>query len=187
MIYESRYWKDPLLRSAAFLEKSSLIVSDELRSDQYDDLWSECEYHVMHGFFSIRKLIDAETKLTTPLLNCQLTVEKCSAIGNPARHQRWELEDYYDVQNWNKIQKPIYWICSQIIHSFIFWNDFDAEGRATGFFFASDKEKAKACYWISIEKVIQCFKQFGSDYPSSQRRTLELDSSGNTTWKYVLE
>ena len=52
MIYESHYWKEPLLASAKWLSKLRLI--ENTRETTYVKL----EKELMLGFYSVRKLIE---------------------------------------------------------------------------------------------------------------------------------
>ena len=78
MIYESSYWKEPLLAAADFL---STIRIDEEDSD--DDL-ARVEREILIGFYSVRKLLDTfKVSSSTKTMNFGLRyfeIDKSQAI-----------------------------------------------------------------------------------------------------------
>ena len=76
MIHESCFWKEPLLESALrFKEYCSYSEIDE-------ETYVKIEKDIFIGFYSIRKLIDTETKVTDTLKAGKYSVQWYLHIGD---------------------------------------------------------------------------------------------------------
>ncbi len=81
MIWESCYWKEPLLAS------SKEVLGIGQTENPSDDELGKLEYLVMTGFYSIRKLLEAETKLSSSTRDGTFTT-----IRYPIKRVRKNLE-----------------------------------------------------------------------------------------------
>ena len=70
MIWESWYWKQPLLEVADRLE--SFKASQDLSEDQV----AQVERDIFIGFYSVRKLFEAPTKITDKTRSLSLILQK---------------------------------------------------------------------------------------------------------------
>ena len=70
MIYESRYWNKPL-------KKLSKIISRAINiKDIDDDNRGKIEREIMVGFFAIRKLCEAELKLSSSTMKMKIDLQR---------------------------------------------------------------------------------------------------------------
>lgn len=161
MIWESSFWKEPLLKSAVYLDKVRLNERTSERT------LVRIEKEVLVGFYAIRKLVEA-FKITdkTKTLSFNLS-------WYPARRR-------VDLMNWHRVEKNYFmeqrqseerdllFLSNQFIHSYLFLASED-RGRLSGFFVASDRERHKKCYFVERQQVVQAFRSVGSDYPIERR------------------
>jgi len=75
MIWESWYWKQPLLEVAERLE--SFRASNDLSEDQI----AQVERGIFIGFYSVRKLFEASTKITDRTRGLSLFLQKHSNLN----------------------------------------------------------------------------------------------------------
>lgn len=167
MIWESRYWKQPLLvaskRTASIIEVS----------DPNDDLLGELEHLLMTGFFSVRKLFEAGTKLSSSSMELKyklnrfpIRAEKMEHGPFPDKMNYHHLDRFYDFDKPNLVEKDLGYVCNQFIHSFVFAFMFDDDAKVESVCVASDKDKNKFCNVFQISDALQIFKTVGNDYPS---------------------
>ncbi|MEA5448296.1 hypothetical protein VB780_06940 [Leptolyngbya sp. CCNP1308] len=168
MIYESRFWKNDLLKQA-----------NSLRSRMLQKRWPEAsfarlEQDMMLGFYSIRKLIESK-KLSDAVANQSLEALSYEWMGEPVTLiNKNKIEKLYNLNSGHKIQKKLIFFCHQFIHSYIFEVLFDENYRLNGIFISSDKERNKALYLVKLQSVIDIFEQVGSDYPTNLEYTINF-------------
>jgi hypothetical protein len=99
MIWESRYWKKPLLRTAKRLR--ALKNAGELGDKQYVQL----ERDIFIGFYSVRKLFETFGKITDATKSLQIQLswhpnrKEVDWLNN---HRLDELYDFESVQKFTK-------------------------------------------------------------------------------------
>jgi hypothetical protein len=152
MIFESKYWKDDLLRKAVALEK---------RKNQKrwsDSSFARLEQDVMIGFYSIRKLVDAK-KVADAFCKRKIEIIAYPWTGRPVtflnRHDFWEL---YQLDRPTVKMRKLRFLCNQIIHSFVYEINFDDDNKFAGISFSSDLERNKWLYSIEIDRIIGIFR-----------------------------
>jgi hypothetical protein len=111
MIYESRYWKEPLLRAASWLEK--LRVRDET----IDVSLARVEREVFIGFFAIRKLLDTfKVSSSTKKLTFNLSWSPCLAqidyLNAHRIDQLFGLDNGKSVVDQKRLRTKISTLCS---------------------------------------------------------------------------
>ncbi|KZX59192.1 hypothetical protein A3709_16755 [Halioglobus sp. HI00S01] len=79
MISESHYWKDELLDVVRRLKSTKAIFHER------KDALFQLEKDLLVGFYSVRKLIEARTKVTDETRQAQYTVQKKPNI-KPVNH-----------------------------------------------------------------------------------------------------
>ena len=159
MIWESKYWKEPLLKSARYLQRLRLDGSTSERT------YVRIEKEVFFGFYSIRKLLD--------------TFKVSDSIKTMRFEVAWHLNrTSVDYMNWRKIEqnynlsiqksetRDLRFICNQFIHSYIFIPS-EHDNRLDGFFVVSDRERFAKCYFVKLEQVLRAFRAVGRDYPEN--------------------
>lgn len=97
MIFESQYWKEPLLVSARWLSK--LRLSEGTRESTYVRL----EKELMIGFYSIRKLIETikisdSTKEIKFDIEWYKNIKKVDWLNHAFLHENYDLTKSYSEQ-----------------------------------------------------------------------------------------
>lgn len=163
MIHESYYWKQPLLRSARWLEKT--LVDDE----SSERILARAEREIFVGFYAVRKLLETfSLSSTTKLLTYDLTFFNAQDNANPDHFNRDNLEKHYNLGKENTEARDIGFICNQVIHSFIFIFALSEAGQIDGIYLSSDKMRKSKLYFVPASTIIQLFRVVGRDYPSEQ-------------------
>ncbi len=161
MIWESSYWKKPLLRLA---KKYSLWKSPREWTER--ELVS-LEKDIFVAFYSIRKLMDA-WKLSDSALEMTVNVSVYQNKGKNVTYLNWDrIEELYDFSSMKIEQRKLRFICNQVIHSYVFTLDISKRGSFEGILFCSDYEKDKNLYGLDVTELINTLNVVGYDYPSS--------------------
>lgn len=159
MIHESSYWKEPLLESAKKFKEFELL------SEIDDATYVEIEKAIFIGFYSIRKLLESETKVTDSL---KLEKRSITWFGHIGDEVTWrnshKLDQLYDFDRSNSEDRILWFIASRIIHSFIFDLCINENGGLSGIPFTSDSDKNEKLYELSINGVIDIFELVGNNY-----------------------
>lgn len=158
MIWESSFWKDPLLASANWLRKVRLTERTSEKTIV------RIEKEIFLGFYSIRKLLDAK-KVSTAIESITFNV-----IWHPnierVDHLNWHrIDELYDLTSTNTETHDLRFLCNQFIHSYVFSPVVDSQ-RIKGFYVSSDFERNKRLYFVDLELVLKLFRNVGRDYPS---------------------
>lgn len=166
MISESKYWKDPLLKTAAWIEKPRKKVIDRKYMVKF-------EQEILIGFYAIRKILDAfkvSTKISKKKFHLESFNSKPGAIID---HMNWHrIEEHYDLDNKKNELKDIRFVCNQIIHSYVFCPWISDDGtKVEEILIASDYERHKKLYKYPISLVTSIFQEVGNNYPKNEIRT----------------
>ena len=170
MIYESKFWKDDLLKQAEFLQTRI--------TQKY---WTEnslayLEQILMLGFYSIRKLIEAR-KLSDIVANQKITVRTYKNNGKPVTRLNWtSIDKLYELCNAKSVAKDLIFFCHQFVHSYIFLASFGENNDWDGVFINSDRERNQALYFIEIYKIVDLFEQTRNDYLTSIQYTENIET-----------
>ena len=161
MIYESVYWKDPLLSAAKWLR--SIRISERTRESTFVRI----EKEILVGFYSIRKLFDThKVSDSTKEITYTLTWFPKLPNAKPVDQLNWhQLDKLYDMSTENKEKRDIRYLCNQFIHSYVFV--MCGEFRINGFFVVSDKFRNKKVYYVPLSDILHAFRLVGRDYPAS--------------------
>jgi hypothetical protein len=159
MIWESYYWKEPLLKSASYLSRVSL--NERTKESTYVRI----EKEVFSGFYVIRKLIEAQ-KVTDETKQMSFTLRHHPAVRR-VDHLNWHhIDQNYDLTRSGVEERDLIFLCNQFIHSYLFlaaeYND-----RLDGIFVASDRTRHTKCYFVTINQVLKAFRAVGRSYPSA--------------------
>ncbi|EGR0582445.1 hypothetical protein LT011_18305 [Vibrio cholerae] len=160
MIYESSYWKQPLLESA----KRLIAMKSEI--DLSEETLAQIEKDIFIGFYSIRKLFDT-IKVTDALKSNKYPV---TWFPHQGREVTWlnnyRVDEHYNLNNKNTETRDLWFIASRLIHSFVFQISLSDQGGLEGIFFASDSDKNKKVYYLSVEDIADFFNDVGNNYVS---------------------
>lgn len=167
MIYESKYWKDPLLRSARWMKRA-----------RFDDDHAErelvrLERELFVGFYSIRKLLDT-FKVSPSTRQMKLVLKWSPSNGQVVDYMNaHRLEKLYKLKQQTGEQRDLLFLCNQFVHSYVFMPVIDEKHSFIGVYVSSDRSRHERIYYVNAQQIIDVFKTVGNDYPSKQymRRT----------------
>lgn len=166
MVWESGYWK---------LRLKNLVSEIESLSDQPDasDLdISNLEIATFTGFFLIRKLIEAQTKLSHKIENQNLRCKTSSKISDAPLVDilnRFETHELYDLEGFVQTNVPLRKMCNIFVHSVFLCMVYDTkhfpegEGVVTGVHLTSSYDKEVSIYWVEINEIIRVFQSVIED------------------------
>ncbi len=170
MIWESCYWKDPLIEMASRFV--TLKNVDEITEDQIVQI----EKDVFIGFYTIRKLIESITKLTDKARNLTVEVTWFPNVKKVNRMNWHHIEKHYDLEDYHREKRDIRFICNQLIHSYVFTIMENEKGGLYAILFNSENVKDKRLYMLEIDEVIKIFQLIGNDYPSNTKSVLNSET-----------
>jgi hypothetical protein len=159
MIWESCYWKEPLLKTASWLRR--FRMHDGTR----ESTLVKIEKEIMIGFYAIRKLIEAH-KVSDSTTSSHYQI---SWFPNhePTCHLNWhKIDVLYDLNQETKESRDLRFLCNRFIHSYVFITDTETDGHLSGIFVASDKDRNQKLYYVSMDTIIKIFRLVGRDYPA---------------------
>jgi hypothetical protein len=175
MIFESWYWKQPLLEMASRLRTLKSVA--ELTESQYVQI----EKDVFIGFYSVRKLLETITKVTDTAKK-----RKMKVVWHPNKkpvtwRNNHRIDELYDLAVSHTEVRDISFISGRIIHSFVFAPSAAPDGGLAGILFTSDTDKNKKIYSLDIDDIIELFELIGDDYPTSIDWAKDPDTGEETT------
>ncbi|WP_417319301.1 hypothetical protein [Erythrobacter aureus] len=166
MVWESWYWKLRLKDLVSEIEK--LAVQPDASELDISNL----EIATFTGFFLIRKLIEAKTKLSHATENQQVACEVApKKTGTPLVDvmNRFHTHELYELDGFNAARFPLRRICNIFVHSAFLWMVYDVdgylegEGIITGVHLTSTYDKEKLLYCVSIEEILRLFRSVIDD------------------------
>lgn len=159
MIWESWYWKQPLL------EMADRLANFKVSNDLSDEEVAQVERDIFIGFYSVRKLLEAPAKINDKTRSLSLTLRKHPNLKHVTWCNNHRLDELYDLSESGQEVRDVLFVCGRIIHSFVFAPCQSEDGGLYGAFFSSDRDKDSCLYFISIDEVISLFRQVGNDDP----------------------
>jgi len=159
MIWESGYWKDPLL------DLVKKIESWESRKDLDEPDLVDIERQIMMGFYSVRKLLEAK-KLSDQVALISISAKSFPNLKNVNLLNWHHIDTLYDLNNPKEVQLHLLFAANQLIHSYVFIIDEKEEGGFSGIFFCSDNKRNEELFHVSSKELRRIFKLVGNDYPS---------------------
>jgi len=131
-----------------------------------DKQFVQLEKDIFIGFYSIRKLIEAITKVTDANKKMKVEIEWHPNRKPVNWRNNHRIDELYALDKAHKEIRDIWFVSSRIIHSFILNPVINENSELEGLFFTSDTDKNKKLYFIHIDQVINIFEAIGRDYPS---------------------
>lgn len=92
------------------------------------------------------------------------------------------IEEHYFLDRERAVFLTASELCNRLIHSYIFMEVMGTKSAVEGFFFASDKSKRNALWYVKLSDFISLLKETGRDYPSSSRRVRDPRSGEWIVW-----
>jgi hypothetical protein len=168
MIWESCYWKEPLLASSKYLRRVRITEKTIERT------LVRIEKEILLGFYSVRKLLDTyKVSDSSKKLKYEIIWHKNI---KPITYFNWHhVEELYDLKTRNSETRYIRFICDQFIHSYIFL-PVDKESKLAGFYVTTDRLKNQKCYYVNIDHVVSIFRTIGRDYPANFKQWVDPKS-----------
>ncbi len=160
MIWESCYWKEPLLKERKYLSQFRITNSTK------ESTLAGLEKRIFISFYAIRKLIEAN-KLTKSNLSIKWEIASYLNIARVDIMNWYKIDEKYDLSKETYESKNLRWICNQIIHSFVFVLEFRKSGLFDGVFVSSDRDKNKRVHYLTRKLIFEIFDMVGNDYPYS--------------------
>jgi hypothetical protein len=78
-----------------------------------------------------------------------------------------KIDQIYDLEAKNSLQRDLRFICNQIIHSYVFMPDIDENGVFKAILFCSDRERNANLFGIEADNLINTLRVVGKDYPAT--------------------
>jgi len=157
MIWESSHWKEPLLKSASWLRRVRFGENTQERT------FVKIEKEIFIGFYSIRKLLET-VKVTDATKSKKYELEWFPNIEKP-NHLNWhKIDRLYNLNQRNKENRDIGFICNLFIHSYVFI--ISGEDKLDGVYVTSDNFKNKKVYFVSLDNILSIYRLVGRNYPS---------------------
>lgn len=154
MVWESHYWKQRLKALAIEIE----TISEENDASRLDI--SNLEISIFTGFFLTRKLIEAQTKLSTKVeeqsVNCLIS-NKTAESGPVDLFNTFYIAELYSLDSFHSKSRSLKHICNIFIHSHFLWMKFDEDEQIEAVYITSDYEKNKYIYLISLQDILEIF------------------------------
>jgi hypothetical protein len=158
VIHESSYWKKPLL------ESSEKFKAFKELSDIDEETYVEIEKDIFVGFYSIRKLIETETKVTDDLKSGKHNISWFEHNGDEVTwRNNHKIDQLYNLEKSHSEKRDLWFIASRITHSFIFNLCVNETGGFDGVLFTSDSDKNKKLYTLSLNEIINLFELVGNN------------------------
>jgi len=163
MIFESCYWKDPLLDLVKEIEKweSTLSISEEG--------FANIERQLMMGFYSVRKLAEAK-KLSDSVAEENLNCKSFQNVKDVNLLNWHRINELYDLKAYSNENLKISFVFNQFIHSYVFILSEDEFSYFEGVYFCSDRYRNNKLFYISSLELKRIFTLVGNNYPSSSKK-----------------
>ena len=158
MIWDSSFWKKPLLDAATWLQRV------RFRENTRERTYVRIEKEIFIGFYTIRKLLDT-FKVSDSTKTAMYNIAWHPNI-KPVDYLNWHrIDKLYDLERSSTETRDIGFLCNLFVHSFIFV--VSGEERLDGVYVASDRTKNKKIYFVPLSHILSIFRLVGRDYPAS--------------------
>lgn len=177
VIYESRHWKIPLLRSATWLERVRLDRDTDERS------LVRVERELFVGFYAIRKLLDT-FKVSPSTRTMAFSLKSSPCVKTVDYMNAHKIDELFDLEVTNTEQRDLTFLCNQFVHSYVFVTAQDEDGKLAGAYVSSDRARRDRLYFVELAHILRAFRTVGKDYPRSQRMRRNEEAH---QWEEVVE
>lgn len=159
VIWESSYWKEPLLVMARRIDAAKR--AKRLSGRQM----TQAEKDVFLGCFSVRKLMHSAQKLTDACRDMRVPLTWSPNVRRVDALNWHKIDELYDLTVRQAEARDLEFFCGRIIHSFVFVPEQGEHGGLTGFYFGSDRDRNARLYRVTVEEIIRVFEAVGNDNP----------------------
>ncbi len=161
MVYESYPWKQDLLRRKRLFLKYNTVEQFERNEEA---TYTVLEKAVFYSAFIIRKLIDCHGKLSDDADQYVIRTKEFIPLKEVNAINRWPDEDTHDWEHYQQRTVKGKDICNWLIHSYMFFFDFNEEGTIEGFFVTSDYDRNKSLFYVDIGDWLEYLTFVANDY-----------------------
>ena len=147
MLLESQPWKMDLKRRMQLLLKYN---TPENFDQKPDATYTAIEKCIFYSAFIIRKLIDCGGKLSDEADNYTFEVKSINPLKPINRLSRCLEEDSHNWKKQTSVAIKGKDICNSLIHSYLFFVEFDEIGIIVNFLVSSDYDRNKCLYKVSL-------------------------------------
>lgn len=116
-----------------------------------------------YSAFIIRKLIDCGGKLSDEADNYSIQVKAIKPLKHIDNLNRWPEEDSHDWEHEKQLTVAGKDICNWLIHSYLFFSEFEENGPMLAFCVSSDYDRNKILYKISMCDWLRYIDYIASD------------------------
>ena len=159
LIYDSQEWKRELIRQKHFLNLYSKLKWTERRFAKHAH---KIDLSFLVSAIIIRKLIESD-KLSDDADNYKLNV----VAYTPRRHidklHKWVEDGDYEWGDHQNSSVSAKTICNSLIHSYAYCPEFSEQHKLSGFFVASDFDRNKLIYEVTLSSWIAYLDFIASD------------------------
>ena len=163
MIWESCYWKDPLLDLVKQIESWESATT----LDEPD--FAEIERQLMTGFYSVRRLVEAK-KLSDSVAQEKLNCKSFPNLKTVNLLNWHHYEKLYDLGSPTEEKLEIGFVFNQFIHSYVFIIADSESCSFEGVYFCSDRYRNKNLFYISTSEIKRIFYLVGANYPYKSKQ-----------------
>ena len=152
MVYESYPWKQDLQRRKRLILKYNTAEGFDRN---YNSTYTVIEKSIFYSAFIIRKLLDCGGKLSDEASRYVIKAKSIKPLVHINLMQRWPEEDSHDWEHEKIVAVSGKDVCNWLIHSYLFFVEFDEGGAIISFCVSSDFDKNKVLYKISITDWVE--------------------------------
>ncbi len=175
MIHESAPWKAGLAADAALLERWANKPPSERRSFLI-------ERKILLAAYALRKLGEA-FKLSTATLTAEIDVKRYASLKTGyAAINNLRFEEYFDLERPGSIRIKRRRLIDVLIHSLIFIESVDDDGRCTGFLVTSDHESARGLIEVQLSDFVALMRLAADDFPSAMTTSYNAAKGRWVVW-----
>ena len=145
----------------------------------------QLEKDLLGGFYSIRKLFDAQ-KVTT---KAQQAVFQVKFYNNKkfVNFMNWhKISELYDLEVEYVENKNILFIVNLFIHSHVFVPEFKNKSSLSGIYISSDRTRNKKLFFLSTKEICSYLRMVGNDYPVGihMHKNFAVNDDGTINYDY---
>jgi hypothetical protein len=171
MIYESHPWKQELRHWSKQIEKYN---NTSCFDNRFDSTYTIIEKCIMYSAFITRKLVECE-KLSNNADLYAFQIKAYKPLKEVDRLHIWLNEDSHNWEHPFQMSVLGKNICNWIIHSYIFYLQFEKSGHVIGFYISSDYDRNKYLYEINLKSWLDYLNYVSADHVVTQ--TSHYDSN----------
>lgn len=160
MIYESYPWKQDLQRRKRLILKYNTA---ERFAQNDDSTYTIIEKGIFYSAFIIRKLLDCDGKLSDEADRYVIKAKSIKPLIHIDSLHRWPEEDSHDWDHEKSVTVSGKDVCNWLIHSYLFFTEFEKGGAIINFCVSSDYDRNKTLYKISLQSWLEYIDYIATD------------------------